>query len=194
MRQLTENEQLARKERWRVNARKYYALNREKIIQRSAAWQKENPEKNKRNRKAEYLRNKERKLSYQRTWRAGNKDKWQKQKQREYSKHRNEWTARRRKWYQQNKEHAIAYSCERRARLKKVGGKFTAADIKRLLIAQKHKCNVCHKDLATYHVDHIMPISRGGNNWPSNIQILCPSCNLRKHAKHPAEFMAEIRA
>ena len=33
------------------------------------------------------------------------------------------------------------------------------------------------------HIDHIFPRSRGGQNDPSNLQLLCYSCNLSKGAR-----------
>jgi len=81
----------------------------------------------------------------------------------------------------------------RRARIKGVGGKHTAKDIAMLLRMQKRKCAVCKVSIAKkYDVDHVMPIYLGGSNDKSNLQLLCPSCNRRKHAKHPIEFMNEM--
>jgi 5-methylcytosine-specific restriction endonuclease McrA len=37
-----------------------------------------------------------------------------------------------------------------------------------------------------------MPLARGGTNHRRNIQILCPSCNLRKGWKHPIDFAQEM--
>lgn len=43
------------------------------------------------------------------------------------------------------------------------------------------QCRICgsHDDLT---LDHIVPLSRGGRNEPSNLQALCRSCNSRKGA------------
>ena len=35
-------------------------------------------------------------------------------------------------------------------------------------------------------VDHIVPVSRGGKDNPSNLRLLCPTCNRRKGTKRPA--------
>ena len=67
----------------------------------------------------------------------------------------------------------------------KTRGSFTAKDVQRLAFAQAGLCRRCHRNLAItgYHVDHIVPIARGGMNVVGNIQLLCPSCNLRKGSK-----------
>lgn len=44
-----------------------------------------------------------------------------------------------------------------------------------------HKCLACGSDDAT--IDHVIPLSRGGKNDLDNLQVLCFSCNSRKHAK-----------
>jgi len=64
-------------------------------------------------------------------------------------------------------------------------------DITEILKRQKFKCAECGvsvKDKKNRHVDHIMPLALGGSNWPTNLQILCPPCNLSKSAKHPIDF------
>lgn len=55
---------------------------------------------------------------------------------------------------------------------------------------QRWKCVVCKVGIkGNYHVDHIVPLAKGGTHTPENIQLLCPSCNVRKSAKDPIEFM-----
>jgi len=37
------------------------------------------------------------------------------------------------------------------------------------------------------HVDHIVPLSRGGRHVASNLAVACAACNLSKSAKLPEE-------
>ena len=70
-------------------------------------------------------------------------------------------------------------------RRKKVRGSYKGDDIRHLYIVQKGRCVKCarHLGITGYHVDHIIPISKGGLNVAWNLQLLCPRCNLRKGAK-----------
>jgi 5-methylcytosine-specific restriction endonuclease McrA len=51
------------------------------------------------------------------------------------------------------------------------------------------RCQICgleldNKALNGYHVDHIHPVSKGGNPYDmSNLQLTCVECNLKKGAK-----------
>lgn len=47
-----------------------------------------------------------------------------------------------------------------------------------------YRCQICGAtvdDGAKLHVDHILPVSKGGTNDIKNLQILCEKCNLGKH-------------
>jgi 5-methylcytosine-specific restriction endonuclease McrA len=52
-------------------------------------------------------------------------------------------------------------------------------------------CYYCknHFSGSTIHFDHIIPLSRGGAHSVTNLCASCPSCNLQKGAKTPAEWI-----
>ena len=53
------------------------------------------------------------------------------------------------------------------------------------------KCVICGasaKDGAQLHVDHIVPIAKGGKSVPSNLRTLCEGCNLGKSDKTETGF------
>jgi 5-methylcytosine-specific restriction endonuclease McrA len=65
-------------------------------------------------------------------------------------------------------------------------GKYTPADIRQILKSQKGKCAYCRIVIGdNYHIDHIVPLTKGGTNWPRNLQVTCGPCNLAKHARDP---------
>lgn len=96
-----------------------------------------------------------------------------------------------RAWQLTHPEALKASVMNRRARIRGVGGKHTAAEVIALFHRQKGLCAICACDLPkNYHKDHIMPLALGGPNDIGNIQLTCPPCNYRKSATHPDVFMA----
>ena len=58
------------------------------------------------------------------------------------------------------------------------------------------RCYLCRApiDLATFHVDHRVPVSRGGVDDERNRIAACRSCNQRKWVRTASEFLAWLRA
>ena len=72
-------------------------------------------------------------------------------------------------------------------------GRLPKGTVSNLLALQKNRCAACKKQLCgKYHVDHVVPLSRGGTHSKGNVQLLCPACNVRKSAKMPERFMREM--
>jgi hypothetical protein len=44
-------------------------------------------------------------------------------------------------------------------------------------------CEHCGSCVGPYHVDHVIPLRLGGRDEITNLQVLCPDCNLRKGAR-----------
>jgi 5-methylcytosine-specific restriction endonuclease McrA len=81
----------------------------------------------------------------------------------------------------------------RRARRLKASGSHTQNDIHILLKSQKGLCWWCDKPVGNrYHVDHRIPLTRGGSDAPENLCISCPECNLRKQNKLPQEWNGRL--
>lgn len=56
----------------------------------------------------------------------------------------------------------------------------------KIIIRDNYTCQICGKympDEVGLHVDHIVPISKGGKTVPSNLQVLCSKCNGSKSNK-----------
>lgn len=85
---------------------------------------------------------------------------------------------------------SMAYKARRRAQ---ESGGITTADLAAWISEQSKVCHWCGVDCnEAFHVDHVMPLARGGKHESENLVIACPRCNLSKSAKDPEEFAAEV--
>ena len=52
------------------------------------------------------------------------------------------------------------------------------------------RCQLCRKAVAfnAMHLDHKIPLSRGGAHSMVNVQTACAACNLSKHSKTMQEY------
>lgn len=93
--------------------------------------------------------------------------------------------------YARLQEHVKRNSHKRRAQMK---DELSPGIYQRLYVAQCGQCVYCRISLdeVTPHLDHIMPLALGGSNTDDNVQLLCPTCNIRKGSTHPAEYEARI--
>lgn len=69
----------------------------------------------------------------------------------------------------------------RRARERNAPGTFTQADWLQVLVRHDGRCARCCAD-GEQTIDHIVPLSLGGTNDPSNLQPMCHLCNSTKGA------------
>lgn len=191
--------------------RNFKEKNREELNEKARQYKVENPKKIKDIQLKHYYKYHEEHKAYLRKYNVRpevkaykynnyyNTDDYKFHKKGYYLTNKERIEARAKVWRERNKPILNANSQRRRARKKEAEGSYTFKDIFAIWEKQKGKCVYCRKkigkspnDTSSYHVDHIMPLSKGGSNYPSNLQCLCASCNLRKNAKHPIQFANEF--
>jgi 5-methylcytosine-specific restriction endonuclease McrA len=96
------------------------------------------------------------------------------------------------KWRKKNPQKTISQSSIRRGRQRNAISEIdtqSAGIIKSLYLARKRISECCG---ILFHVDHVIPISRGGLHIPQNLQIIPAKTNLQKSNKiidSPAKFL-----
>ena len=66
----------------------------------------------------------------------------------------------------------------------------TDSTINKIKAKYGNKCAYCGKDcVREYHIDHKLPLSRGGGNNINNLALSCPTCNWKKNNKTDIEFV-----
>ena len=149
----------------RARDREYYKKNAAKITCKAISWNKENSERRKEIANEYYDRNKEK-----------------------YASKRGERFA---AWYYKDHDRTKQNKRVKQANRKnKILGSFTVEEVSVIRKLQQDKCACCSKKLNNGgHIDHIIPVSKGGLNIAKNLQLMCAFCNISKKDKDPIDFM-----
>jgi 5-methylcytosine-specific restriction endonuclease McrA len=183
-------------ERLNEYAREYYARNPERINARQREYNSTHKDRIAARKRDYYFSNKERIKEY----RSANADRMREQS-RIYRVVNADRIRERKRTYRQSEHGKAGHRAEshkRRSRIVAAGGMHTANDIGSIRRAQTDKrgrliCWWCSRPIhGNYHIDHRIPLTRGGSNDPGNLVISCPTCNLRKHDKLPQEWNGRL--
>jgi len=146
----------------------------------------------------------EERIAYNKVYREEHREEMNKQHRNYCKEHREELNAYQRARYPERREEILerrktphgrmikrASEAKRRAQKKGSDGSNTAAQLQEQLKRQKGRCywRGCKlgKGKGAWHIDHIVPLSRGGTNTMDNIVISCPTCNMHRHNRLPHE-------
>ena len=155
--------------------REYYERNSEKQMEKTIKWREENPTKWKKLVRKSYLKNKEKIKETSKTYRKNHVEELKAQK----------------KEYRKTEACKIATknnnNRRRSEKIKTSNGTISTKALKELIIKQDYKCKYCNCDLDfsvknSVHLDHVVPLSKGGTHTIENVVYSCASCNLQKGA------------
>lgn len=183
----------ANKERYLENCSNYYHLNKERYAEQSKAYRAANKEKIAEYRKAYNEANKEKIKEQKKVYIEANKDKIE-----AYNEANKENMVKRRKaYYKANKESYITRNAIRRARKRNAIPKFLRnCEVEKQRLRDIYKLSQLFSGATgiEHHVDHMVPLSKGGPHWSGNLQILTATENLTKNAKLCKTLKKNIKA
>jgi 5-methylcytosine-specific restriction endonuclease McrA len=217
---MTESESHKTCEICRESNRKYREAHKEERNKASREWRATNKERVSQLNKEYFKANKSRLNEYKKRRLQQNpelREQVKPYKHAWYMTNRERLSEKYREYHEKNRERDLAYLREygrnrynadpterqrqriknhtRRAQIKHNGGSFTFKELNALFEAQEGFCFYCGELLyASFdkdiHIEHKIPLSRGGSNNIENIVLSCAPCNLSKGTKTHEEFLA----
>lgn len=163
-------------------------------------WARQNPDRIKasvqrsRERNRDKIRERQRALNKLNRTDPVRRERLRKHRQASYQRHKAYRDAKNKAWIEQNRDRALFNKRLRERRRNvfknKAVGKCSWQQWLDRIQFYGWRCAYCFVGLSlkTVEVDHRMPISRGGSNWPSNLVPCCESCNCSKRNRTPHEF------
>lgn len=173
--------------------RLYYEKNKERIAINNAKSRARCAESITKRKREAYLRDKDKPefIAKLREYAKNNKDAKKLYDQEYRNKNKEKLKVSGLKWKSENKELVKeirrTYKTKRRANERIGDDTRIILEWRRVQVKNCKWCGVACE--VGYHVDHVIPLSKGGTHTVDNLCIACPSCNLRKNAMMPDEFI-----
>lgn len=136
-------------------------------------------------RRARYATKREKLQSDQRAWYASHKD-----QVRIYDATPSRREGRRRAtrvWKMRNPDKVRLSNFLREWRAQRAPGTCSVAAMAARIAFYGNVCAYCGGPYE--HIDHVIPLARGGTNWPANLRPACGPCNLSKGSFPLLEFL-----
>jgi 5-methylcytosine-specific restriction endonuclease McrA len=200
--------QLKNAEMLKEKKRQYYLNNKEVLNQKTMIYYRKNKSKildyshNRYNKLKDKI-NEQRRLERQTNPEIREKERlyWEARPEQKRQKERN-WRNNnidkvrnlKRQWYKTDKGKETSYRASLKRRSFKHKVAFTPHERKTILDRDNWTCQYCGRKVHDRntgnwntedkaHIDHIIPLTEGGTSEPSNLQVLCRTCNLSKSNK-----------
>lgn len=160
--------------------KRYRERNPERIKENLEKYKNSHPNASKEAQKKYYYNNCEKEKERAKKWKMDNPEKEMLIKKRYYEKNYDRVRAYQKEYKQNNLDKSRGYSHRYRAN-KKNNGVFLILE-KEIINILSSPCFICGSK-ENIHIDHIIPISRGGRHSIGNLQPLCKKCNFSKGSK-----------
>lgn len=188
------------KDRLNAKHRLRYATDeeyRKRILEARSVYIRENQEGVRRASRLYYHRNKEQSIERGRIWREANSDKSREYNQRYYQANADRLKQEAGQWRKKNQGKRAQYEAKRRAW--KSGHNVDTEPISRVAVIERDKatCYICGDGPLSdseIHLDHVVPLSRGGAHVLDNVRVACATCNCKKHDKTHKEVLQMVSA
>ena len=94
-------------------------------------------------------------------------------------------------WHKNNRDRHTATSNKYKEFLSKAEGSYTEEEWIALCSEYGNRC-LCCREIKPLEADHVVPVSKGGTNWITNIQPLCHSCNTSKGNRRTTDYRTTL--
>lgn len=166
--------------------------NKDKISKYKKEYRENKKEYIRESKKKYYCDNKEKLTIKNKTYNELNKEKIALAQKKYYNKNKEIIKIKAKEYYNSEKGKVVY----KKARIKRKAliRNATTGNVDLSKIISNKRCYWCNSKILDdkYHIDHYMPISKGGIHNNDNLVLSCPKCNLIKGAKDPFIFANSI--
>ena len=158
----------------------YNEANKEKLAEQKKAYKQANKEKIKAQQKIYREANKEKCNALCKAYREANKEKIKADNKAYYEANKEKLNAQLSDWQKANKDKKNVSTANRRALKFRATIRLTATDKKEIQNLYKLAQDKTKETGFDWHVDHIIPLTKGGLHKPTNLQVVPASWNISK--------------